>query len=84
MSDKSVFAYLGAGATSDKVETLGHVTIAQPPEGLKTEVSHLGGQPVLADGAPIKTLSTQAQMSFLVGNIVIRCYPGMLALSTIS
>lgn len=81
MSDKSVFTYLEA--MSDKVGALGSVVIAQLPEGLKTEVSLLGGQPVLGDGAPVKTLATQTQMSSLVSNIVTRCCPGLLALSTI-
>lgn len=34
------------------------------PEGLKTEVSHVGGQPILGNQAPIKTLDTKAQVSF--------------------
>lgn len=51
---KSVFAYPGAGATSDKVEASGCVTTAQPPEGLRMVVSRLGSQSVLADGAPVK------------------------------
>ena len=80
----SVFAYPGAGATADKVEASGHVTTAQPPEGLKMAVSHLGTQSVLADGAPVKTLGAQAQRSFLAGSIVTYCPPGLLALSAVS
>ena len=63
---------------------MGHLTTARPPEGLKTDVSHLGSQSVLADGAPVKTLGAQAQRSFLAGSMVTYCSPGMLALSAVS
>lgn len=83
MSDKSVSAYLGAWAMSDKVEALGRMMIVQLPEKLQTEVSYLGGHLGLGGGAPGKALDAQAQMGFPVGHIVTHCWLGRLALSTV-
>lgn len=43
----------------------GPMVSAQPPEGLKAEVSHTGCQSCLCDQVSVKTLDTKAQVSWL-------------------
>lgn len=46
-----------------RVGALGYLASIPPLEGLETEVNHMGHQPCLCDGAPIKILDSKAQMN---------------------
>lgn len=50
-------------AMSFRIRTLGHMVLAQPPKGLKTEIRHMGSQQCLCNGTTVKILDAKAQVS---------------------